>query len=103
MGHVASVTGGIVRVRLRLDMPSTMIMIAGESYRVGQVGAFYRIPLGYSQLYSICTQVGADAAPPNLDLHSEIQEAGSELIYRRVSGYRWMTIVLFGEFYRQAI
>jgi DNA helicase HerA-like ATPase len=97
VGHVASVTGGIVRVRLRLDMPSTMIMIAGESYRVGQVGAFYRIPLGYSQLYSICTQVGADAAPPNLDLHSEIQEAGSELIYRRVSGYRWMTIVLFGE------
>jgi uncharacterized protein len=84
-------------VRLRLDMPSTMIMIEGESYRVGQVGAFYRIPLGYSHLYSVCTQVGADAAPPNLDLHTEIQETGSEQASRRVSGYRWMTIVLFGE------
>lgn len=97
IGHVASVTGGVVRVRLRVDMPSTMIMIDGESYRVGQVGAFYRIPLGYSNLYAICTQVGADAAPPNLDIRPDIPEGGDEESYRQVSGYRWMTIVLFGE------
>jgi hypothetical protein len=30
VGQVASVTGAIVRVRLREDMPSTLILIAGE-------------------------------------------------------------------------
>lgn len=98
IGHVASVTGGIVRVRLRLDTPSTIIMVEGESYRVGQVGAFYRIPLGYAHLFAICTQVGADAAPPNLDLHTELaQDSNAGEADHRVSGYRWMTIVLFGE------
>jgi DNA helicase HerA-like ATPase len=98
VGRIASVTGGIVRVRLRIDMPSTIIMIKGEAYRVGQVGAFYRIPLGYSHLYAICTQVGADAAPPNLDLHTELKDdEGADQEYRGFSGYRWMTVVLFGE------
>ena len=64
VGQVASVTGGIVRVRLRDDLLSSLIMIRGESYRVGQIGSFFRIPLGYAQLYAVCTQVGADAAPP---------------------------------------
>ena len=46
IGQVASVTGAIVRVRLREDMPSTLVMIGGESYRVGQIGGFFRVPLG---------------------------------------------------------
>ena len=96
VGQVASVASGVVRVRLRDDMPSTLVMIAGESYRVGQIGSFFRIPLGYSSLYSICTQVGADAAPPaeaastqGVFLEDQVQSAGA--------GYRWMTVVLFGE------
>ncbi len=64
VGQVASVTGGIVRVRLRDDMSSTLLLISGETYRVGQIGGFFRIPLGYANLYAVCTQVGADAAPP---------------------------------------
>ena len=59
VGQVASVAGGIVRVRLRDDLLSTLIMIRGESYRVGQIGGFFRIPLGYAQLYAVCTQIGA--------------------------------------------
>lgn len=64
IGQVASVTGSVVRVRLREDMPSTLVMIGGESYRVGQIGGFFRVPLGYTNLYAVCTQIGADAAPP---------------------------------------
>jgi uncharacterized protein len=96
IGQVASVTGGIVRVRLREDMPTTLVMIEGESYRVGQIGAFFRIPLGYTQLYAVCTQVGADAAPPNdveIDRGSALERPATE----RLAGYRWMTITLFGE------
>ena len=62
IGRVASVRGGVVRVRLQ-GLPTTLIMVGGESYRVGQIGAFLRIPLGYTHLYAVCTQVGADAAP----------------------------------------
>lgn len=96
VGQVASVTGAVVRVRLREDMPSTLIMIAGESYRVGQIGGFFRVPLGYTNLYAVCTQIGADAAPPGgtEGVFSGALEMDTQL---RLSGYRWMTIVLFGE------
>lgn len=96
VGQVASVTGAVVRVRLREDMPSTLILIGGESYRVGQIGGFFRVPLGYANLYAVCTQIGADAAPPG----SAEQSFGPALetdTQLRLSGYRWMTIVLFGE------
>ena len=96
VGQVASVSGAIVRVRLREDMASTLVLIGGESYRVGQVGGFFRVPLGYANLYAVCTQVGADAAPPDSTDREFVAEldADSRL---RLSGYRWMTIVLFGE------
>lgn len=44
IGQVASVAGGIVRVRLRRDLPTTLVLVEGESYRVGQIGGFFRIP-----------------------------------------------------------
>ena len=95
IGQVASVTGALVRVRLRDDMPSTLIMIKGISYRVGQIGGFFRVPLGYTNLYAVCTQIGADAAPriadgdPSNPLEDDFQN--------RLAGFRWMSIVLFGE------
>ena len=61
IGHVDSVKGGVVTIRLRDDVP-TLMMVAGRSYRIGQVGAFLRVPLGYTQLYGVCTLVGAAAA-----------------------------------------
>ena len=96
IGQVVSVTGSIVRVRLQDSMPSTLVMIDGNSYRVGQIGSFFRIPLGYANLFAVCTQIGADAAPfPDaLPGYGETLERS---IHDRLSGYRWMTVVLFGE------
>lgn len=95
VGQVASVTGAVVRVRLREDMPTTLVMIDGASYRVGQVGAYFRLPLGYTNLFAVCTQVGADAAPPG---HAPTDDSSLDSQSRqRLSGFRWMTIVLFGE------
>ena len=96
VGQVVSVTGGVVRVKLRDDMPSTLVMIEGDSYRVGQIGGFFRVPLGYANLYAVCTQVGADAAPtpgPDAVVAAPLEAEGQESL----SGYRWMTVVLFGE------
>lgn len=83
IGQVDSVKGGVVAIRLRDDVP-TFMMVEGRSYRIGQVGAFLRIPLGYTQLYAVCTLVGAAAAP-------RIDEANSP------PGHRWLSATLFGE------
>lgn len=96
IGQVASVSGSVVRVRLREDMPSTLVMIGGESYRVGQVGGFLRIPLGYSNLYAVCTQIGADAAPLG-GSEMPVTTSLEQDFESKLSGYRWMTIILFGE------
>jgi len=84
IGQVQSVTGAVVGVELRDDLTSSLMLINGVSYRVGQIGAFLRIPLGYNQLYGVCTQVGAAATPPNVSTEGE-------------PASRWISLVLFGE------
>lgn len=70
-------------------------MVGGHSYRVGQIGAFLRIPLGYTQLYGVCTQVGADAMPhPGPDRDPSVLEFEPD---SRLSGFRWLSLALFGE------
>lgn len=96
IGQVASVAGSLVRVRLREDMPSTLVLIGGASYRVGQIGGFLRIPLGFSNLFGVCTQVGADAAPPG-GAEAGFEDSLEQESRLRLSGFRWMTLVLFGE------
>ncbi|WP_319542342.1 ATP-binding protein [uncultured Pseudodesulfovibrio sp.] len=83
IGHVDSVSGSTITIQLKEDLPS-LVMISGQSYRIGQIGAFVRIPVGYTQLYAICTLVGS-AAAPTLDDDSPIP------------GHRWMRATLFGE------
>jgi uncharacterized protein len=93
VGRVASVHGCAVSVRL-LGLPSTLVLVDGQSYRVGQLGAFMRIPLGYTSLYGVCTQVGANAAPP---LPPEAIPAPTQEEQVAPESYRWLTIALFGE------
>lgn len=96
VGQVASVAGGVVRVRLRRDLPTTLVLVEGESYRVGQIGGFFRIPIGYTQLYAVCSQVGADAVPPNTTSELAVLERDPAKD-EGLAGFRWMTIILFGE------
>ena len=84
IGDITSVSGGLVSVQLREKLISSLILVDGESYRVGQIGAFVRIPLGYNQLYGVCTQVGAAAIPENINIDIDKQN-------------RWLSVVLFGE------
>ncbi|HEY3299937.1 MAG TPA: ATP-binding protein [Methylophilaceae bacterium] len=85
IGEVQSVSGGVVSIKLRENLGSSLILVDGESYRIGQIGAFFRIPLGYNHLYAICTQVGAAAAPVNTLLEAE------------GNNNRWISVTLFGE------
>ncbi len=60
-------------------------MIDGHTYRVGQVGSFVRIPLGYQSLYGVVSEIGAELTPDTAGI-----KVSSD------SG-RWMKVELAGE------
>lgn len=90
IGHVKSVNGSRLSIKLSDDFKSSMPIINGLVYRVGQIGSFVRIPLGYAHLYGIVTQAGADAIPEKLTMTN----TGFENMHQ---SSRWITVVLVGE------
>ncbi|MCY4579565.1 MAG: ATP-binding protein [Chloroflexi bacterium] len=83
LGYIASVSGAALSVRLARSISSGLSLIRGQTYRIGQVGSFVRIPQGYQDLFGVVSAVGADAVPDNVD---PLEDTG-----------RWMTIELIGE------
>ncbi|HEY2913735.1 MAG TPA: ATP-binding protein [Candidatus Angelobacter sp.] len=84
LGTVQDVSGSTISVSLESQTVSGLAFINGHGYRLGQVGSFVRIPMGYIDLFGIVSQIGAGAAPARL--------ADSV-----PHGYRWMTVQLVGE------
>lgn len=84
IGAVQDVTGGTIRVVLDPATISGLCFIGGQGYRIGQVGSFVRIPIGFVDLFGIVSQVGAGAVPAGLQ---------PDLPH----GNRWMTVQLVGE------
>jgi hypothetical protein len=84
IGKVQDVHGATVTVELGNDTVTGLSFVRGEGYRIGQVGSFVRIPLGFADLYGVVSQVGAGAAP-----QSEREE--------RIYGNRWLTVQMVGE------
>lgn len=84
LGTVQDVQGATISVAMDSDTVSGLTFIEGHGYRIGQVGSFVRIPMGYVDLFGVVSQVGASAVPERLavvDPH----------------GYRWLTVQLVGE------
>ena len=90
IGKVVSVTGNVMSVQLSDSIKSNMPIIDGIVYRVGQVGSFLKVPLGYTNLYGVVTQIGAAAIPEKL---KEL----SEQDYAKFHNQQWLSIVLVGE------
>ena len=86
LGTIEDVTGTTIRIQLAESTASGLSFIQGQSYRVGQVGGFVRIPLGFTNLYGIISQVGASAVPERLSAADP-------------HGNRWLTVQLVGEGY----
>lgn len=89
LGTVEGVTGSTASIALHPDRISGISFVNGHGYRVGQVGSFVRIPMGYADLFGIVTTVGAGATPPTLV--QNVQQ----------NGYRWITVELIGEGHRK--
>ncbi len=90
IGEIDSISGNSISVKLFDSIKSNMPIIDGVVYRVGQIGSFVRIPLGYANLYGIVTQIGSAAIPESL------REAVAK-DYNILKNTRWINIVLAGE------
>lgn len=88
LGTVQDVNGTSISVTLNSNQLSGLTFVNGQGYRIGQLGTFVRIPIGYIDLFGIVSQVGASAVPDNLAVSSPY-------------GNRWLTIQLVGEGYRK--
>lgn len=84
LGDVQDVNGTTVSITLSKDSLTGFVYIDGQGYRVGQIGSFVRIPVGFSDLFGVVSGVGASAAP------TEISE-------NNTYGNRWMKVQLIGE------
>lgn len=86
LGLVQRVIGAKVFVEISQDIPSASPIINGRLYRLGQVGSFVRIPLGFINLYGIVAMVGASPAVDQMDTEKAL-----------LVGQRWLEIQLLGE------
>src|SRR5216684_3789398 len=84
IGTVQDVRGSTISVKLNDNTVSGLSFVDGYGYRIGQVGSFIRVPLGYISLFGIVSQVGAGAVP-------------ERLVNVHPAGNRWMTVQLVGE------
>ena len=90
IGEIISVSGNVITVQLSDTIKSNMPVIDGIVYRIGQIGSFLKVPLGYANLYGIVTQTGAAAIPDKI----------KELIgqdYKMLDNRPWLNMVLVGE------
>ncbi|MGT2501203.1 ATP-binding protein [Bradyrhizobium guangxiense] len=84
LGKVAAVSGANLSIHLASSVSSGLSIIKGQTYRVGQVGSFVRIPQGYQDLFGVVSEVGAKAIPENLGRGD-------------VDTGHWMNVQLVGE------
>lgn len=90
IGEIISVTGNLVSVRLLDTVKSNTLIIDGIVYKIGQIGEFLKIPLGYANLYGVVTQIGAGAMPES---YRELYREDPASAQNR----QWLSMVLVGE------
>lgn len=90
IGQVESVSGNSVTIKMASNYPSNMPIIDGTVYRIGQIGSFLKIPLGYANLYGLITQAGVLAMPDSLLVAYKENPS-------IVDGHRWLRMILVGE------
>ena len=84
LGTVQDVQGATISIALDQNTVSGLALIDGHGYRIGQIGSFVRISIGFTDLFGIVSQVGAGAVPEAL---AKVEPYG----------YRWLKVQLIGE------
>lgn len=91
LGLVRKVVGANVLVEISSDVPSANPIINGRVYRLGQVGSFIRIPLGFLNVYGIVSMVGSAEVVFG---HKDVEETDGLILPK---GQRWIEVQLVGE------
>jgi len=89
IGEIISVNGSVITVQLLDTIKSNMPVINGVVYKIGQIGSFLKVPLGYTNLYGIVTQIGASALPENLQINKND--------FSKLTNQQFLNIALIGE------
>lgn len=56
LGIVTGVSSSSISVDLAISVESGIVVLEGRNYRIGQVGSFVKIPLGYNHLYGVISE-----------------------------------------------
>lgn len=83
LGLVSSVSSSSVAVDLAASVESGIAVLEGRNYRIGQVGSFVKIPLGYNHLYGVISESSESST---VDADSKI-----------ASDRKWIKVELVGE------
>jgi hypothetical protein len=89
LGCVKKVAGATVTVEISELIPSSNPIINGRVHRLGQIGSFVRIPVGFLNLFGIVSMVGV----------SELLPKPEEEMFNPENGKRWLEVQLIGEAY----
>ena len=81
---IDDVRGATCSVVLDSTTLAGLAFIEGAGYRIGQIGSFVRIPMGFVELFGVVSQIGAGSVPERLAAEEP-------------HGRRWMTVQLVGE------
>jgi len=84
LGTVQDVQGATISIALDQKTVSGLAFINGRGYRIGQIGSFVRVSIGFTDLFGIVSQVGAGAVPEAL---AKVEPYG----------FRWLRVQLIGE------
>ncbi|MDO7977729.1 ATP-binding protein [Oceanotoga teriensis] len=90
IGEIINVSGNILTIEMLDSLKSNMSIINGVVYKIGQIGSFVKIPLGFSVLFGIVNQIGAGAIP------EAIKESYDD-DYGNMLNKQWINVVLVGE------
>lgn len=96
IGSVTKVIGAKVIVTVSSELPSISPIVNGRMYRIGQVGTFVRLPIGFINVYGVVSSVGSveqkdeDANLPalrTLEVHLVGEAAAGGTFQRGLSEY----------------
>ncbi|MBD0681403.1 ATP-binding protein [Pseudomonas sp. PSB11] len=83
LGLVSAVSSSSVAVELAASVESGIVVLEGRNYRIGQVGSFVKIPLGYNHLYGVISE---SSETSTVDADSKMS-----------SDRKWIKVELVGE------
>lgn len=88
LGLISAVSSSSVAVDLAASVESGIVVLEGRNYRIGQVGSFVKIPLGYNHLYGVISESSETSiVDDDSKMSSDRKWIKVELVGESIGGY----------------